>query len=253
MRNYYKFINNEEKIKLLYPSFVPSKYKIKSSEFKCRKSFKIRSLKLIDKLEFIQIVDDKWLPSVPLHQQIRSNIIIYIVDQNKAWDKRNLGPIAKKISKLNCSKIKNSDSDDVTLEVCNSNSQTNKLFCDGSNTQKHLIPFIQVLKVSLENDEEITIENINFGELPAFPDSIVPFLDNVTHPLIPLLEGAKELKWHCKFCLRSFSTIYFAFRSHTCYQCKYCKKGFRKNMPVFMSHLLVSLYSLMYCSIEHLF
>lgn len=228
---FYNFVNDEEKMKLLYPSFEPPKTKLNTSLGINKRP---RWTKLLDKLELIQIVDDKTL----LGGASQYHISIYIVDENKARDKENLGPIAKVIPILHRSKVKISESDDEFDD--STKSGMNKSLNDESNNQRRCSQYIQVLKVPLGRDKEITIENVNFDFLPPVPENVVPYLDNVTNPEIPLLRGAKQLKWHCALCLTPVTTVFNAVRRHNCYKCKYCEKGFRRNIKVFMQHLLVS-------------
>lgn len=232
----YKFVNSEEKMRLLYPSYVSPSVKLKTStnyeDFGgvCVQGKKMRLS--LDKLNLIQIVDDSELSQ---HcERLRSKICVYIINKDIQINQTNLGPVAKVIDTFPQSRLKrNSKSEKNTIQqepVVRKNSQYLK---------KRIIhkQFINLLEVQLGSDNKITIENIDFKKLPAVPESMVPYIDDVGTPLIPLLEKAKLLKWCCTFCLSTTSIVHTAVK-HSCYKCEHCGEGVTKSIRAIKNHIM---------------
>lgn len=99
---------------------------------------------------------------------------------------------------------------------------------------------IVVMKVVLGSDQTLTVENIVFDKKPAV-DGMVPVLENITEPDIPLLEGGKILKWKCNKCMSTSWKLPIKKDSHLCNGCLICHKPFATSIAL-KKHMLVSTY-----------
>lgn len=97
---------------------------------------------------------------------------------------------------------------------------------------------IAVMRVVLASDRALTVENISFKDKPA-NESMVPVLEDVDEPKIPLLLNAKILKWRCVKCLTLTWKFPLNSESHACNACPVCHKAFT-SFGALKSHSVVS-------------
>ncbi|XP_054268569.1 uncharacterized protein LOC128990275 isoform X2 [Macrosteles quadrilineatus] len=95
---------------------------------------------------------------------------------------------------------------------------------------------IAVMKVILASDRELTVENLVFNDKPLNAD-MVPVLEDVKTPEIPLLKHAKMLKWRCNKCLGTTWKFPVHKDSHLCNACPICHQSFTS--PVSLKKHLV--------------
>lgn len=97
---------------------------------------------------------------------------------------------------------------------------------------------IAVMKVILASDRELTVENLVFNDKPLNAD-MVPVLEDVKTPEIPLLKHAKMLKWRCNKCLGTTWKFPVHKDSHLCNACPICHQSFTSPVSL-KKHLVVS-------------
>lgn len=96
---------------------------------------------------------------------------------------------------------------------------------------------ISVMNVILASDKELTVENIVFNKKPC--DKMIPVLEDVTNPAIPLLTKAKMLKWMCTKCLTVTWKFPLSPDTHMCNTCLICHKPFVSSISL-RKHTAVS-------------
>lgn len=96
---------------------------------------------------------------------------------------------------------------------------------------------ISVMNVILASDKELTVENIVFNKKPC--DNMIPILEDVTDPAIPLLIKAKMLKWSCTKCLTVTWKFPLSPDTHMCNTCLICHKPFVSSISL-KKHTVVS-------------
>lgn len=99
---------------------------------------------------------------------------------------------------------------------------------------------IAVMKVLLGSDQTLTVENLVFKNKPAV-ESMLPILEDVSEPEIPMLEGGKMLKWRCNKCLVTTWKFPLNRDSHMCNGCLICHKPFATPIAL-KKHMFVSIY-----------
>uniref|UniRef100_A0A1B6C8D8 C2H2-type domain-containing protein n=1 Tax=Clastoptera arizonana TaxID=38151 RepID=A0A1B6C8D8_9HEMI len=201
----FNFVGDEKKMLSLYPKFIPSENVVKPLIKNQNASAKLFTY--LKKIVCIKYFGDSSL--------FDDNIFV----TNKKIDRATLGPLAKLVSSWNDTETNESDDE---LDVFK-----------GAN-RKEINMYIICANI---DDEEISIENVDFYALPPVPKKVIPFLSNVTNPPIPLLKGSKQLKFQCNNCGSSVPPSVDGYNHHTCYKCKYCGKNFKKEMCFFMNHL----------------
>lgn len=96
---------------------------------------------------------------------------------------------------------------------------------------------ISVMNVILASDKELSVENIVFNKKPC--DDMIPVLEDVTNPPIPLLRKAKMLKWMCTKCLTMTWKFPLSPDTHMCNTCLICHKPFVSSISL-KKHTAVS-------------
>jgi ribosomal protein S27E len=207
-RKLYHFVRDEEKYQRLM-----SELKNNTS---IHPEFKI-PIKTIFETPKINVVEITYLPNSPfiVHKSLnlKNPIPMFIVDRETTTNPDMLGGIASYI-------LAGKDSGTPSVVVENSK-------------------VIGVMKVILASDKEITVENIVFNDKPANPD-MVPVLEDVKTPDIPLLKNAKFLKWKCNRCLATTWKFPLHKESHFCNACPICHKTFISPVSL-KKHLVVSI------------
>lgn len=156
-------------------------------------------------------------PNTPFytHSNVNLNrpIPMYVIERKRSEPDSHLGGIASYV-------------------LSNPSKNTDSLFLED-------IKVIAVMKVVLGGDKVLTIENVVFKNKPAM-ECMIPILEDVPKPEIPLLEGGKLLKWKCTKCLITTWKFPLNKDSHMCNGCLICNKPFATQIAL-KKHLFVSI------------
>lgn len=205
-KTYHQFINNRAKLKIIESELTGDGIFLKRYNATFKDLFENPKINLIE-------VTNK--PSAPFFTykkvDFEKPIPMYVVERNSSKQARNnsLGDTASYIL--------------ANPECITPIPETSTL--------------ISVMNVILASDKELSVENIVFNKKPC--DNMIPVLENVTNPAIPLLKKAKMLKWMCTKCLTVTWKFPLSQDSHVCNTCLICHKPFVSSISL-RKHIAVS-------------